>query len=173
MPGDTREEPLKAPALGHDGSLLQVPEKFAEAVKGVPPESEPFSRHATQLPQFLRSFYLRFLDEVLDISIERFTVEERDEISDRLVDLQQVEERQEVWPLLEDFIDFSDYIDDFGLLSAPDTAQEHQTEILELTVRVLRDLGTWADAHGLKELSVRCKGVANKLEALNLTEASE
>jgi hypothetical protein len=124
------------------------------------------------LPKFLRSFYLRFLAEICDLSIERFTIEERDEVSDHVVDLESGEKDRGSWALLHDFVDLCDYFDDFGLLSVPEAAQEHEVEIVELTARVLHDLSSWASGSSKTRLSDQAEALACKLELLNTAKAT-
>lgn len=154
------------PPLGSDPSLLDAPRKTIGALE-VEAKGEEFSASAVaQLPRFLRTFYLRFLSEVSDQKIERFTVAEGDRISDHLVDLEAEEIHVSTWPLLMDFVDLCAYFDDFGLMSVPEAAQEHEGEIFELSARILYDLAGWAEKEGHKTLQTEAENLASRLESL-------
>lgn len=157
---------MTEPEFGADPSLLRVPAETIAELERESEEGEFSAPTVAHLPKFLRTFFLRFLDEVLEIEIERFTTDERDQMSDFLVDLESRDEKPPTWPLLSDFVDLCDYFDDFGLMSVPDAAQEHEGEIFELSARVLYDLGWWAEKEEFKMLATRSKELAAKLESL-------
>jgi hypothetical protein len=152
--------------FGEDDSLLKAPTETVRFLEAESHEAEFSPGIVAQLPKFLRSFYLRFLAEIVGFQIERFSVEERDQISDLLVDLETSDEKRPTWPLLSDFVDLCDYFDDFGLLSVPEAAQEHEAEIFELSARVLHDLSSWAKEEEFERLSTSSRELAAKLESL-------
>jgi hypothetical protein len=158
--------------IGKDPALLEAVEGTVRALE-TEAETTRFSAPViARLPRFLRSFYLRFLDEALDQQIERFTREERDRISDLLVDLEEAGQAPATWPLLFDFVDLCDYFEDFGLLSVPEAAEEHEREIFELAARILYDIGAWADEEEHVELARSARDLAERIEALEPTAES-
>jgi hypothetical protein len=166
MPGDSGEGNVSDRPLSDADSLLKVPTETIEELEGEAASDDFSPAVVAQLPKFLRSFFLRFLDETVDLQIERFSAEESDRVSDYQADLEADEEEEATWSLLFDFVDLCDYFDDFGLMSVPDAAQEHQSEIFGLTARVLFDLGDWAEAEAHEVLAARSRELAKRLEAL-------
>jgi len=152
--------------IGEDPALLAAVAETVDTLEAETAETRDSAPVVARLPRFLRSFYLRFLDEVLDQQIERFTREERNRISDLLVDLEEAQESTAAWPLLSDFVDLCDHFEDYGLLSVPEAAEEHQREIFELTARVLYDVGVWAEEEGHEELERSSRDLADRIEAL-------
>jgi hypothetical protein len=120
------------------------------------------------IPRYLRTFFLRFLSEVLDIRIRRFSEEERDQISDQLVDFESAGEHESAWPLLSDFVDLCDYFTDYGLMSVPEAAEEHERSILEIGERIIEDLAEWADKGGKSPLKASAARLSRRLGKLTL-----
>lgn len=154
-------------ALGGDTSLLGPPAATVEELEGEAGSGSFAPATVAQLPRFLRTFFLRFLDEAVDVQIERFNDEERDRISDLIVDLEAREKHAAAWPLLFDFVDLCDYFEDFGLMSVPDAAQEHEVGLFELTARVLHDLAAWAAVEGERALQEEAQRLAAALDGLS------
>jgi hypothetical protein len=153
-------------ALGNDESLLEVPARVVATLQAEAENGNFQASSVAALPRFLRTFYLRFLKDVVSISIKRFTREEGGRISDYLVDLEVEDRDSPAWPLLSDFTDLCRYFDDVGLMSVPQAAQEHDAGIFELTARVLYDLGLWAQDEGFEALHNKSRELAGQLESL-------
>lgn len=154
---------MSRPSLGEDPSLLDVPQRIVNGLESEAQKDELL----TQLPRFLRTFYLRFFDEAVGQKIERFTIEEGEIISDALVDLEAEDRAPASWPLLSDFVDLCDYFGDFGLMSVPEAAREHEADILELTARILQDLSSWAKGESHQALAEQAQELGGRLEALS------
>jgi hypothetical protein len=121
------------------------------------------------IPRYLRTFFLRFLSEVLNITIQRFSVEERDRVSDQLVDFESAGEQESAWPLLSDFVDLCDYFTDYGLMSVPEAAEEHERSILQMAERIIEDLAVWAEGAGRSSLRVAAGLLSRRISQLNLS----
>ncbi len=158
---------MSGPKLGDDAALLDVPARLIAEITAASFDRTDLPRKLAQLPKFLRTFFLRFLAETFDLEIHSFTLDEREMVSDFQVDLERKDKHEPAWSLLFDFVDLCDCFVKYGLMSVPEEAIEHEAEIFKLTVRVLYNLGKWAEAEGFPRLAVEAGDLSTQLAPIH------
>lgn len=168
MQGNTDQKPVAKSSFGEDpAALLQVPAGFVAKVERLAPDDELPPSLLAELTAFLRTFFLGFLSDELEIEIQRFSAKERGLVSDVQVELELNGEREEVWPLLFEFVDLCDKFEDIGLMSVPEEAGENEADILDRTSRVLQDLSNWGTDVSRPRLAKKAGDLACKLDQIN------